>query len=201
VSGDDDTTRWRVRPREHDRWTGRGAPDRTGRNPGDGPGGAGDHAGGYGEDHAAGYAERIEALEAVARESRRLAEQADRLVDALAARAGLDPAAFRCLHLLVRQGPMPVHRLAARAGLDPGMTRDVAGALERAGLVRWGRDDVGREVVRADETACRERIAPAVRELREAWQGLTGHGCDDLAVVAVLLAQGRRLTELVPTLG
>jgi len=156
---------------------------------------------GTGRDQVDDHAERIESLEAVARESGRLAEQADRLVCALAGRAGLDPAAFRCLHVLVRRGPLPVHRLAVHAGLDPGTAGNVVGELERAGLARRERDDAGHEVARADETACRDRIAPAVRELREAWHALTGHGCDDLAIVAVLLAEGRRLTELVPTLG
>jgi len=150
---------------------------------------------------AENVAESVESLEALGRESLLLAEQADRLVRALAARAGLEPDALRCLHLLTRQGALPVHRLAALAGLDRHAARAVVDGLERAGLVSRGRDGSGRAGVRADEDACRTRIDQALRELRESWYAHTARRCDDLALVAALLAQGRRLTELVPALG
>jgi len=153
-----------------------------------------------GESAGQSVAESVESLEALGRESLRLAEQADRLVRALAERAGLDSAALRCLHLLTRQGALPVHRLAALAGLERGAARAVVDGLERAGLVSRDRDGSGRTVVRADEDAFRARVDQALRELRESWYALTARRCDDLALVAALLAQGRRLTELVPTL-
>lgn len=164
------------------------------------------YGGPHGPRHAPGLreedpAECLESLEALGRESRRLAEQADRLVGALAARAGLRPETFRCLHLLLREGTAPVHRLAGLAGLDPHEAFAVVAELADAGLAHRGRDEAGRPVVRADAAACRARIDQALRELRESWYALTARRCDDLALVAVLLADGRRLTALVPGLG
>lgn len=152
-------------------------------------------------DEADEIARGVECLEAVERESHRLLRQADRLVRALAARSGLDPDAFRCLHLLGRHGTLPSRRLSALTGLDPDQTRAALAALESAALARRVRDDDGHVVVEADPAACRARVDAAVRELRESWYPLTARRCDDLAIVATLLADGRRLSELVLSLG
>jgi DNA-binding MarR family transcriptional regulator len=142
----------------------------------------------------------MELLEVVARETFRLFTRANRMVEALAARAGLDATEFRCMFLLSRQGPMPMRRLASLAGLTEDRITGVADRLERAGLLnRRRRPDDGQVLLHADDAAHRARIEPALRDLRESWYALVGRGCDDLGLVAVLLADGRRLTELVPS--
>ncbi|MEV5414178.1 helix-turn-helix domain-containing protein [Thermopolyspora sp. NPDC052614] len=173
------------------------------------------------EDHDDEDAARsIELLEAVERESHRLLRQAERLVCALSARANLDPAAFRCLHLLARHETLSMRRLSTLAGLGSDATLAAVDTLESAGLVRrcrggvgcgdWcsgdgrvtDRHDVNRcDLVRVDQEACRARIGPALRELREAWYPLTVGRRDDLALITAVLANGRRLSELVLTLG
>lgn len=153
------------------------------------------------EGHPGDHGESVESPEALAREGLRLVGQADRLVRVLAARAGLDADAFRCLHVLLRQGELPPRRLAALAGLEPHAAFAVIDRLAEAGLVRRDQGETGRLVVRADQAACHARIGPVLRELREFWHACTARRCDDLALVAVVIADGRRLTELVRTLG
>ncbi|WP_248958511.1 hypothetical protein [Sphaerisporangium perillae] len=143
----------------------------------------------------------IDVLEAVERETTGLFEQADRLVEALAARAGLDAARFRCLTLLSRQGPLPVRRLAWLAGLGDREVAEALDRMERDGHVIQRCEEEGRRVlVHAGVTAHRARVEPALRELREAWYPLVRHRCDDLALIAGFMARSRRLSDLVGTM-
>ncbi|GII60785.1 hypothetical protein Skr01_08700 [Sphaerisporangium krabiense] len=135
-------------------------------------------------------------LEAVEREAAGLAAQSRRLVEALAARAGLRAAEFRCLCALTRHGPLTTRRLAALSGLTSAAAEHAVDRLERHGCaVRAGAP--GHVLVHPCHPACRARAEPALRELREAWHPLTRHGADDLALIAALLADGRRLSGLV----
>ncbi|MFC4534720.1 hypothetical protein [Sphaerisporangium dianthi] len=156
----------------------------------------------------------IDILAAVERETAGLFAQADRLVEALAARAGLDAARFRCLAVLRRHSPLPLGRLAALAGLSEREAAETAGRMERDGQVtlRAGRPDdapgearAGRRrvprraqaLVELHPAADRVCLDPALRELREAWYPLVRGRCDDLALVAGFMARSRRLTDLV----
>jgi predicted transcriptional regulator len=139
----------------------------------------------------------VEPLEAIGRESVRLLTRANCMVEALAARVGLDVTDFRCMFLLSRQGPMSAHRLASLAGLSEETITGVVDRLERAGFLSRRPEDRG--VLHADHAAHRARIEPALRDLREAWYPLVRRRCDDLGLIAVLLADGRRLTELLPS--
>ncbi|WP_214410326.1 MarR family winged helix-turn-helix transcriptional regulator [Sphaerisporangium fuscum] len=155
----------------------------------------------------------------VGREAAGLFAQAGRLVEALAARSGLEAPAFRCLTVLYRKGPLPVRRLAVLAGLDERQAAEAVEALEREGYAarrREGDDEPvfaeyghlsgppvapppgrGRVLVYANRAACRARLEPALKELRDSWHPLTAGRCDDLGVVAGLLGDGRRLTDLM----
>ncbi|MFC6085820.1 MarR family transcriptional regulator [Sphaerisporangium aureirubrum] len=136
----------------------------------------------------------IDVLEAVPRETAALLTQAHRLVTALALRTGLAVPEFRCLALLCRRGPMPARELAAQAALDEDTVTGIVDRLEQHGLAlrRPGAD--GRVLVHADPRA---RLCPALRELRETWYPLLRRHDDDLGLVAGLLADGRRLSDLV----
>ncbi|MFC4587729.1 MarR family winged helix-turn-helix transcriptional regulator [Sphaerisporangium corydalis] len=143
----------------------------------------------------------VRLLEAIGRETADLLTQADRLVEALAARAGLDGACFRCLAVLCRQGPLPQSRLAALAGLTAQAAAEIVDRLERQGYAGRRREDSGRRVlVHADRAAHRTRLEPALRDLRESWHPLVRGRFDDLALVAGFLAESRRLTDLVGTM-
>ncbi|MEU9889842.1 helix-turn-helix domain-containing protein [Sphaerisporangium sp. NPDC051011] len=139
-------------------------------------------------------------LEAVEREAAALFAQARRLVEALAARAGLEPEEFRCLCALSRQGPLRTRELAAAAGLSGDGAARAVDRLERRGCAAR-RGTPGRVLVHPDLPAYRARAEPALRELRETWQSRARLACDDLALVAGLLAEGRRLTDLVVSIG
>jgi DNA-binding MarR family transcriptional regulator len=145
--------------------------------------------------------ENIDLLEAIERETAALFTQADRLVEALATRMGLDTACFRCLCLLCRQGPMSAHRLATLAGLGERVTAQALDRLEREGHATRKREPGShRLLVHADHAAHRARAEPALRDLREAWYSLVRHGCDDLGLLVGLVAEGRRLSSLAATL-
>jgi DNA-binding MarR family transcriptional regulator len=135
----------------------------------------------------------------VERETARLLGRADRVLAALAATTGLDVTSLRCVLLLKRQGPMPVGRLATLTGLPHKTIIGVTGRLQREGLVSRRRiPGERRALLHAEPTAYRARVEPALRELRKAWYDLIGPRCDDLVLIATLLSEGRRLTELVP---
>ncbi|WP_147268927.1 MarR family winged helix-turn-helix transcriptional regulator [Sphaerisporangium album] len=162
-------------------------------------GGAGRaEAGGLGREEAGDAG--VGVLEAVEREAAALFAQARRLVEALAARAGLEPDEFRCLCALSRQGPLPTRELAAAAGLSGDAAARTVDRLERRGCAAR-RGSPGRVLVHPDLPAYRARAEPALRELRETWQPRARVACDDLALVAGLLAAGRRLTDLVTLVG
>ncbi|GAA3845510.1 hypothetical protein GCM10022226_80980 [Sphaerisporangium flaviroseum] len=145
--------------------------------------------------------ENIDLLEAVQRETTELFSQANRLVEALAARVGLGPAHFRCLSVLCRQGPMPARRLAGQVGLTHQAVAEVVDDLEREGYAGRRREDGGHRVlVHLDRAAHRVCVEPGLRDLREAWYPLVRNRCDDLVLVAGLVAESRRLTDLVTTL-
>lgn len=138
-----------------------------------------------------------EILEAVGREAAELCAQADRLVRALAERAGLDAPQFRCLSVLCRKGPMSARHLASAAGLSEEAARAVVDRLERDGYASRRRDgDGSRVLVHPDRDAHHAHVEPALRDLREAWHPLVRGRCDDLGLVAGLIAEGRRLTSL-----
>ncbi|GII78897.1 hypothetical protein Sru01_38790 [Sphaerisporangium rufum] len=139
----------------------------------------------------------VEVLEAVQREAGALFGQATRLVEALAARAGLRPAQFRCLCALYRYGSLPLPRLARLAGLTEQAAARTAEDLRTAGHPLVATHDGRRTVITVDRAVHRSRIEPALRELREAWHPLIRAGCDDLLLVAGLVGGSRRLTILV----
>ncbi|MEV7971350.1 hypothetical protein AB0O34_35965 [Sphaerisporangium sp. NPDC088356] len=144
--------------------------------------------------------ESVDVLEAVERQTAALFAQANRLVEALAARAGLDATRFRCLSVLCRQGPMSVRCLAAMAGLTDEEAAEVVGHLEHDGYAVRRREDGGNRVlVHPDRVAHRARVEPALRDLREAWYPLVRRRFDDLGLVVGLMAEGRRLSELSMT--
>ncbi|HEY9523956.1 MAG TPA: MarR family transcriptional regulator [Thermopolyspora sp.] len=141
----------------------------------------------------------VHPVDAVERESARLLGRATRVLAALAASTGFDVTGLRCVLLLNRQGPMPIGRLATLSGLPVKTISTVADRLERDGLISRRRDPGERRVLlHADPTAYRARVEPALRELKKAWYALIGPRCDDLNLISTLLAEGRRLTELVP---
>ncbi|MET8160570.1 hypothetical protein ABZT47_29790 [Sphaerisporangium sp. NPDC005289] len=150
----------------------------------------------------------IDVIAAVERETAGLFAQADRLVEALAARAGLDAARFRCLAALRRQGALPLRRLATLAGLTEREAGEAVAGMERDGqaILRGTPEGPGQDgpaagvIVELHPAADRAWLEPALRELREAWFPLTRGRCDDLALVAGLMARSRRLTDLVTML-
>ncbi|MFG1874318.1 MarR family transcriptional regulator [Sphaerisporangium sp. NPDC049003] len=144
--------------------------------------------------------ETVDVLEAVERQTASLFAQANRLVEALAARVGLDATHFRCLSVLCRQGPMSVRCLAALAGLTDEEATEVVCHLEHDGYAARRREaDSHRILVHPDRVAHRARVEPALRELREAWYPLVRRRCDDLGLVAALMAESRRLSDLSMT--
>ncbi|GAA1507394.1 hypothetical protein GCM10009677_44980 [Sphaerisporangium rubeum] len=136
----------------------------------------------------------IDLLEAVPRETATLRTQAHRLVTALALRTGLTVPQFRCLALLCRRGPLTPAELATQAHLPPSAATSVTTRLENDGLVRRTTAADGRVLLHATPRA---RLGPAFRELRETWHSLLRGQDDDLALIAGLLADGRRLSDLV----
>ncbi len=145
--------------------------------------------------------ENIDVLEAVERQTAALFAQANRLVESLAARVGLEAAHFRCLSVLCRQGPMSVRCLAGLVGLSDEEAAEVVDHLEHDGYAERRREADGHRVlVHPDRVAHRARVEPALRELREAWYPLVRDRCDDLGLLAGLMAESRRLTDLSMTL-
>ncbi|MCW2880307.1 MAG: transcriptional regulator, MarR family [Sphaerisporangium sp.] len=145
--------------------------------------------------------ENIDVLEAIERETTDLFAQANRLVEALATRVGLEVTHFRCLSVLCRQGPMSARNLATLVGLTEEEAAQVVDSLERDGYASRRREaDSNRVLVHPDRAAHRVRVEPALRDLREAWYALVRRRCDDLGLVVGLMAESRRLTDLVTTL-
>jgi DNA-binding MarR family transcriptional regulator len=92
--------------------------------------------------------------------------------DAVAKSVGMNATDLQCANLLLIHGPMTAGELAERAGLTAGgAITGVIDRLERAGLVRRGRDaaDRRRVVITADAEKLRERVGAVYARIGERW--------------------------------
>ena len=122
------------------------------------------------------------------------------------ARAQLAEAESRAEEL--RNGPRATSIRAAAARRDRAKAERDDAVRERdrlLGLVKQSlvsQSEADRQVAAANAAeASLHEAESALRELREAWYPLVAGRRDDLALVTAVLADGRRLSELVLTLG
>ena len=105
---------------------------------------------------------------AVVRAARELHAATEALLDAVAARYGVNRNDLRCLEILERDGPMTAGALAAASHLSPAAVTKVVDRLEGAGYAtrRASRDDRRAHIV---------EVSDAHADLRDAvWQPLLG---------------------------
>lgn len=129
------------------------------------------------------------ALAAALSASRQLHSSTEELLDAAAARYGINRNDLRCLEILEREGPMQPGRLAQASGLSPAAITKVLDRLEQAGYIT--RSDTGSDR-RARQVRTSRRHA---RQRHDLWQPVV-----DTATAALAHLDHRELETVTAAL-
>lgn len=105
----------------------------------------------------------------------------------IARRMGINESDYRCLDLLMEEGPMQAGELARRTGVTAGAITGITSRLERAGYASRRTDDKDsrRVVVSANRSQVEAKLWPLLESLGRRLEAL--HGSYDDAQRALLL--------------